>query len=162
MAHGRSNLWVLIATHSFAEIYEIHGLGKEVHKIKEFENPDARKKASEIYSDRATRSYMSFTHDRRGANEVDPHGEDLKRFVIKIGEFLHTAKLEFHFERLGIIAPPQVLGQLRLKLADDVLKSIAKEVAKEIPQSLHENERINQMCEFLDLWNHAAPPRKIV
>ena len=87
---------------------------------------------SELVSDRQGR-----THDRMGFHRhateprMDPHRYEKYRFARQIGDYLEHAESEGRFSSLVLIAPPQMLGDLRLTLPESVQRLVSEEVPKD-------------------------------
>ena len=151
-----TKIWALIANSGFAQVYEIKAGGKDIKEIFNIENPDGRLKNGEITSDRPGRAFDSMTGGKtRHAYETkyDPHTHEQHIFAHKLNEILKKGKEEKAYDELVIIAPPQFLGELKQVLSDNVKKAVTKEINKDLPPPIHEKERHEQLCKYLDLWN---------
>lgn len=149
-----STQWVLIANQSFAKIYEVKGHGRNIVEVWHLENPDGRKKGSEILSDRPGRAFDRMGVGRHSLQtKVDVHEHEQQVFAQKISTFLQSGLDKKAFDHLALIAPPHFLGDLKLALSSHLLASINKEVNKDLPEHLSEPERIEMMSKYLDLWN---------
>lgn len=148
-------MWVLTGNSSFIKIFEVKGKGKEFKEIFHFDNPDGRKKNGEINSDKPGRTFDKFGVGRHSySKEVDPHTHELKVFAHKLASCLQEGKVKNKFHELAFVAPSHFLGELRLVISEAVKKSISQEVHKDLPEHLKEHERVAQLCEYLELWNH--------
>lgn len=146
--------WALVANSSFAQIVEIKGRGREIRTIWELDDPDSKKKASEIYSDRDGRSNSSVGSVKYAlTNEVDYKTQLLKVFAHKIAGHLDKAIREGSFDELAIIAAPALLGELRLAFSDKVKSAIKTELSRDLTQALTQQELYDYLKEHLGLWN---------
>lgn len=151
-----STQWVVVANRSFAKIYEVKGLGREIKEIHYLENPDGRKKGSEIVSDRPGRAFDRMGGGRHALQtKVDIHEHEQQVFAHKIGAVLKAGLDKQEFDKLSIIAPSHFLGDVKQVLPNPVLKTIFKEVSKDLPEELNEQDRISLISKYLDLWNQA-------
>lgn len=150
-----STLWILVANRSFAKVYEVKGHGRQVTEIHHLDNPDGHKKNGEIFTDRPGRSFDSHGASRHAlVKEIDTHEREQKNFTKKISEFLQHGKDGKKYEELAFVAPAHFLGELHSTITPAIKKSIVKEVHKDLPEHLTEQDRIEHLCKYLDLWNH--------
>ncbi len=145
-------LWILVANSSFAQVYEVQGPAKNIQQVHFLDNPDGRKKGSEVYSDRPTRKFQSFGMSRHAVvNDVDYHTHVTEVFAHKISDLLKRGDDDHSFNELAIIAPTEFLGILHGKLPTHLKKVISKEIKKDLPQNLNEHERVQTIIKYLDL-----------
>lgn len=150
-------MWIVTANSSFAKIFEVKGHGKQIKEIRHLDFPQARKKGSEINSDRPGRSFDRMGKGRHAlSTEVSLHEHENQVFAKQIAEILRIAHDSNSFDQLALVAPPQFLGQLKLALNNGLKKSIVKEIHKDLPEHLSERERIDHLANYLDLWNRAS------
>jgi len=156
MAAAQEVLWIISANRSFAKIYEAKGHGREIKEIQHIENPDGRKKISEIVSDRPGRSFDSVGGGRHAlGTQVDAREHELQGFLHKLAHILDEGLKSKAYSQLALVAPPHVLGALVVEISDNVRKVLIKEVGKDLPERISNEERIEMLCKYLDLWNHA-------
>lgn len=150
-----TTFWVLIANSSFAKIYQVNGMGKDVKLIQEISFTNGRKKSGEVNTDKPGRAFDRIGMGRHAVGTaVDVHGHEIKIFAHQLAEILNKGKVDKKYDQLALIAPPQFLGELRHNLHEDAKKVLLKEVHKDLPDTLSEKELIDHMCNYLDLWNH--------
>jgi protein required for attachment to host cells len=99
-----------------------------VEQIFERDNPATREQGT----DRPGRSTASFGVARSAMEEVDWHHIAKERFAKEIAEALYHHAHANLFDRLIIIAPPKILGQLRKMFHVEVIARIAAEIPKEL------------------------------
>jgi len=146
--------WALVANSSYAIIYEVKNMGKEITIVERIPFPDGRKKASELNTDKPGRIFDSFGGARHAAsNRVDPHTHEQQIFAAMLCHYLHKARAENKFEELAIIAPPQFYGELHPHFSDSVRPCVIKHVTKDLPERLSDSERLEYLVKYLDLWN---------
>ncbi|MBJ7449761.1 MAG: host attachment protein [Parachlamydiales bacterium] len=146
------NLWVVVANKSYAEIYEVHGYGKEIRSVARIDHPDGRKKDGELVSDKPGRSSDSSGTARHAVEpKTLPHEVVEHEFAITICKLLE--KHHMQFKTLSIIAPPHLLSCLRKAMPKSLSSCIEKEINKDLPEYLSEKERQSHIIQYLDLWN---------
>lgn len=150
-----STLWIVVANRGFAKIYESTGHGHEIKEIYSVDNPDGKKKSGEILNDRPGRSFDSVGGGRHAlSTEVSVTAHEQQVFAKKLVGVLHEGNNAKAFDELAIVAPPHFLGALKVELTDPVRKKLTKEVGKDLPEYISDHERVEQLCKYLDLWNH--------
>lgn len=146
-----SKIWAILANCSFVEIYEREP-GKEIKKILHEDCPEGRERSGEILSDRPGRTFDSVGHGRHAVGtEVDVHLHELKIFAHRIAEIAHKGYSDLAYEKLVIIAPPQLLGELRRVLSDPVKKAIFKEIKKDLHERLTDAEKLDHLYRLLEI-----------
>lgn len=147
-------IWAVVANSSFAQVYQIKGHGKEIQEIHLFDNPDGRLRNGDFDSDKPGRAFDSLGGGRHAyEKQVDPHMHELKEFASKLSSFITKARNEKQFDELALVAPAQFIGVLRDSLSTHVQEMITKEVHKDLPLSITGKARLDQLSEYLDLWN---------
>lgn len=148
-------LWIVTANQSFAKVFEATGHGHQIKEIHHFENPDGRKKAGELVSDRPGRTFDRMGEGRHAySQEVSIKERVQQEFARKLASALQSGHEAKQFEELAIVAPEHFLGALNQEISDHVKKKVIKEAAKDLPEYLSEQERIDLLCKYLDLWNY--------
>jgi len=97
----------------------------------------------EIASDRPGRTFDSAGQGRHAKEEpTDPHRYEKKRFAHSLAERLETAVTRHEVDRLVVVLPPQLLGDLRAAMSAVLEKAVAAEVHKDLTNlPPHELER---------------------
>lgn len=151
-----STLWILTANSSFAKIYEVKGRGREIKELQHIDNPDGRKKSGEILNDRPGRAFDSMGGGRHAlGTQVDVKEHQKQIFAQQLVKLLQEGLEKKSFEELAIVAPAHFLGEIKRIVSDTLKKRIVKEVAKDLNERISEQDRIAQLCGYLDLWNHS-------
>lgn len=152
-----STLWVLTANRSFAKLYQVKNLGRDFQEILHIDHPDGRKKGSEIFTDRPGRSFDRVGGGRHAlSGHVDAHQHDQLVFTKELALILQEGLEKKSYDNIAIVAPSHFLGDLNIEISPAVKKKILKEIPRDLPEGLNEKERIQHLCEYLDLWNHKA------
>lgn len=155
-----STLWIVAANSSFAKIFEVKGLGRQIKEIQHIDFPQGRLKGTQVNSDRPGRAFDRMGKGRHAlTTEVNLHEHENKVFAHQIAEVLRSAHDSHTFDQLAIVAPPHFLGELKLAINDGVRKTIIKEIGKDLPERLTEKERLDLLANYLDLWNRASSSR---
>lgn len=127
-----TTIWILAANSSRATLYSADSPIAPLTQLAEFDNPDARAKASELGADRPGRTY-----DRHGAGrhamefELDPQEREQLRFAKALADTLEKGRVENAYERLVLVASPAFLGMLREQLAAPLRSMVSLEVDKD-------------------------------
>ena len=80
---------------------------------------------------------------RSAVEATDWHRVEKRNFAREIAERLHRNASKGAFSELVIVAPPQILGDLRKELAKDVETRIVAEIAKDLTKHpVHEIEKM--------------------
>jgi protein required for attachment to host cells len=148
-------IWVLTANRSFAKVYEVKNLGRDFLEILHLDHPDGRKKGAEIFTDRPGRSFDSVGGGRHAlSTAVDVHEHDQQVFTKQLATLLQEGLEKKSFTGIAIVAPSHFLGDLNLVMSPAVKKKVVKEIPRDLPEGLNEKDRIQHLCDYLDLWNH--------
>jgi len=99
-----------------------------VEHILERDNPPTREQGT----DRPGRYASSQGVARSAMDEVDWHHLAKERFASELAEALYRHVHAKRFERLVIVAPPKILGDLRRAFHAEVVDRIAAEIPKEL------------------------------
>ena len=99
-----------------------------VEQILERDNPPTREQGT----DRPGRSNASVGVARSAMEETDWHDIAEERFAGELAEALYRHAHANLFEKLVIIAPPKILGNLRKALHAEVTARVAAEIPKEL------------------------------
>ncbi|QHO75332.1 Host attachment protein [Bradyrhizobium sp. CCBAU 051011] len=103
-------------------------LNLEVEQVLEQENPATREQGT----DRPGRSIQSVGTARSAMEQADWHYLAEERFAGTIAEALYRLAHGNHFDRLVVVAPAKVLGNLRQAFHAEVAERIVAEVPKEL------------------------------
>lgn len=135
--------WVMVGDGEKALFFRNEGDGEypnlQVLNVWEQDNP----KTSEQGADRPGRSFSS-TSDRRSAmQETNWHKLEKHRFAKQVADALYTAAHAGDYDKLILVAPPMILGDLRKSIHAEVSEKVTAEVAKDLTHMpSHEIERL--------------------
>ena len=99
-----------------------------VEQILEQDNPPTREQGT----DRPGRANASFGAARSAMEEADWHHIAKERFAAELADALYRHALANRFEKLVIIAPPKVMGDLRKAFHAEVAERVVAEIPKEL------------------------------
>lgn len=127
LEHG---LWVVVADGEKALFLRNEGDAqypnlKVVRELQE-ENPPTREQGT----DRPGRYHDGATANKSGFAETDWKRIGKERFAEEIGDTLYRLAHRGAFERIVLVAPPVVLGEMRRKLHKEVSERVVGEVPK--------------------------------
>ena len=105
-----------------------HQVKLVVEQVLERNNPPTREQGT----DRPGRSNASVGVARSAMEETDWHTIAEERFAGELADALYRHAHANLFERLVIIAPPKILGNLRKALHAEVADRVAAEIPKEL------------------------------
>ena len=128
----KRGLWVVVADGEKALFLENRGDTQypdlQVVQEMEQENPATREQGS----DRPGRYSDGPSIHRSAVEDTDWHRLGKERFADEIAERLYKLAHRGAFKEMVLIAPPQVLGEIRRKLH----KEVAEKITVEIPKTL--------------------------
>lgn len=143
MSELKIGTWVLVADGEKALFLQNDGDEMDpdlnVRRIEEQENPPTRDQAA----NRRGRVFQSAGDGRSAYEDTDWHEFEKERFAKEVAEILYKQGHKGAFDKLVIVAGPQVLGVLREELHVEV----ADKVIAEIPKTLtgHPIDAIEKM-----------------
>ena len=105
-----------------------HQVKLEVEQILQQDNPATREQGT----DRPGRSVSTIGTARSAVEEVDWHHIAKERFAGEIAEALYRHAHDNHFDKLVVIAPAKILGNLRKAFHAEVTDKIVGEISKEL------------------------------
>lgn len=149
MAGIETGTWVLVADGEKALFLEnVADAGNPnlvVRRISAQENPPTREQASGAPG----RVQDSMSGSSRSYGETDWHRLQKHLFADEMAKLLYREAHRGTFRHVVLVAPPQVLGELRAKLHREVAEKVAGEIPKTLTKHpLPEIERI--VSEALD------------
>lgn len=143
--------WVLVADGKTAQIYSpvsvehrvpLTGTGRHrptrmkqtleltpiLARPLEAEPPEAyetgRNRTGMVFQSASSARHMAAPH-------MDARDEVRNQFADRIARLLNTAKMGEAFDRLVLIAPPKMLGEIRVHLTEKILHKVTASLAKE-------------------------------
>jgi protein required for attachment to host cells len=130
MAKLAHDIWVVVADGEKALFLRNEGDAKypnlQVMRELSEENPPTREQGT----DRPGRYHDGPSAHRSAVEETDWHRVAKERFAEEIAQRLYKWAHRGDFERLVIVAPPLVLGEMRQKLHKEVTDRVEAEISK--------------------------------
>jgi protein required for attachment to host cells len=124
--------WIVAADASRARFLQVADRERLV-EVEDFVNPEGRLHNREINSDAKGRFRGP---DRPGGHSSDDEERTVEHysevFAKRVADYLDKARNEHRYERLVLVAPPKLLGQIRKELAKEVEKLVVDELDKDL------------------------------
>lgn len=131
--------WILVADGSRARVFLVLGQRRDLEPVDDMEISTDHRRASEMGPDAPGRSFESVGAARHSvAPRTDPERIEEQRFAGLIIERLDQAAGHSRFDKLILVAPPRMLGDLRAALTPRLTGLLAATLAKDltkIPQA---------------------------
>lgn len=128
--------WILIADGARAQIFANHGPGKGIEAVEGAAFKGNHRPDREIMSDKPGRSFESVGETRHAyESHHDPHDELKRKFAAELAAHLDARLGEKAFDRLIVVAPPQMLGDLRSELSQSVRAAVYAELDKDLTKT---------------------------
>jgi len=99
-----------------------------VENVLQQENPPTREQGT----DRPGRVHARLGPQRSAVEDTDWHQLAEERFAVEVADALYRLAHANHFQRLIVVAPPEVLGTLRKAFHKEVRDRLEAEVPKEL------------------------------
>lgn len=125
--------WILVANGTQAFIARNRGPGHGIEKDleREFEGPNIPSR--EIMADVPGRTFDSGGQGRHAMERpTDPRRHNQQEFAREIAAFIDKAENWKKFDRLILVAAPQMLGELRTFLSTSSKNKLTGELAKDL------------------------------
>jgi protein required for attachment to host cells len=125
--------WFLVADGARARIVETTGSNKEVRMVDLGQLEAESRPSRELGSDRPGRVSESVGQQRHAIEpRKDPHRGLETLFAHQLVDILDERLASKSFDRLVLVAPPVMLGDLRKALSEALRAVVAAEVAKDL------------------------------
>ena len=130
--------WILVADGAGARIVENNGPGKGLEPALNYEFAASHAPTRDIGSDKPGRGKGGGSHHVMDP-KVNWHNFEKHLFAGAMAEVLEKADNNHVFDALVIVAPPEIMGELRKKLNPNVKSKITAELGKDLTHlSLHD------------------------
>ena len=128
--------WVLVADGARARILENSGPGHALTGIEGLVFASGHAATHELVSDREGRSYSSHGHARSAIeSRSDPHRELKTKFAGVLADMLSRELEAGAYQRLVLVAPPEMLGDLRAAISGEVRAKVVGESAHDLTKT---------------------------
>ena len=125
--------WILVADGTHAIIARNRGPGHGIEKDLEHEFHGQNIPEREIMSDAPGRAFDSAGQGRHALERPsDPQRNNQQAFAREIAAYLDKAAGRKQFDRLVLVAAPQMLGELRKCLSSAAEAKVTSELAKDL------------------------------
>jgi len=122
--------WVVVADRSRARIFSVETPRGPLTELEDLVHPESRAHDRDLTSDRPGRSsdnHVLGTAHGKGDQQA-------QEFAREIADRLENGRVGAQFERLVVVAAPDVLGLLRKTMNGPLLKTVTREVLKNLTQ----------------------------
>ena len=134
--------WILVADGEKALFLENMGDGElpnfEIRRVEEQDNPPSREQGANVPG----RMSDGGTGHRSAVEDTDWHQLGKERFAAEIADILYKMAHRQRFEKIVIVAPPKILGEMRQHFHKEVQAKIVGEVDKDLTN--HPVDRIEK------------------
>ncbi len=125
--------WVLVANQSQARVFEAEKRAGKLHELEALIHPESRLNGRDLISDAPGRAFDSGALGRHAmGNASQLHRLNGQRFAREIAHTLERGRVEGRYEKLYIVAEPQMVGSLREALKPPTRAIIAGETGKNL------------------------------
>jgi protein required for attachment to host cells len=151
MTKRHPTTWILVCDGARGRIFSHESGTKGLTVVTRAGNAEAHRRTRELGSDRPGRTHESTHTGQRHAMEprVDWHRFEKARFAQEMAAVLDRAALDGAMDRLVLVAPPQVLGDLRQALGAHGKGKLAGEINKDLT-NLEAAELVIQLDEWIN------------
>lgn len=128
--------WILIADGGRARVLEATGIGHGLHEVEASEAANPTPPAHLLGRAPPGRVYESVGHQRHGIEpRQDPHQALETSFACQLAATLDSALKRDAYDRLVVVAPARMLGDLRKALTPEVRNAVLAEVSKDLTKT---------------------------
>lgn len=131
-----TDYWVLVADQSRARLFYSDKIRTELNELETMINPDARVQESELVESERGRYVGEAGSNHRGSHAFEPatslHKQYAQRFADELATRLEKGATERAYQRLIIVAAPEMLGLLRESLGNNSRKCLHNSVDKDL------------------------------
>jgi len=141
--------WILVAHEAGARLFASDGIGDGLALLESIDHPEGRARDRDIDSDRPGRSFRKNSGDPRRASmgqSESPHDRVVSDFSRALADKLKHGRVQHHFDRLVLVAPPRFLGLLRSALDGPTSQLVIGSIHKDLATS-NEAELIQHLGE---------------
>ncbi len=126
----KSDIWVITAdTHKARLFRAAEPHSKQIEEIKTFLQPDTVLPERELASDNLGRHAHSMRVPR-----TSPKEKRVLEFAREVAHFLETEHKRGEFYKLGLVAAPSMLGELRAQFSPELERDLCFEIDKNLTQ----------------------------
>jgi protein required for attachment to host cells len=146
--------WIVVVDGTRARIFEAERLPATLHEVEDLIDPSGRLPERELGHDRPGRVYESVGRARHAVSPpTSVRQRHREQFAGQIADRVELALAQGRFRKLGLVAPPAMLGVLRSALSPQCRARCGLELASDIGG--YGRVQIERHLA------HAAPPAKV-
>ena len=138
-------VWVINSNSNTCRIYQYNKPTSKLDLINEISHPDLKAKVSEMVSDKPGKYKASKSARGAYSPPSDPKEVKIDNFLHEIADLINQERFKNAFNKLILIAPPQVEGILMLHMDKHVKEMIICSIQKDL---IHLNQK--DLLEVLD------------
>lgn len=131
----KNDIWVLLADTHRARLFraaEPHS--QEMEEIKTFLHPDTALPERELVSDTVGRYSQGGEQYHPKLPRTSPKDKRILEFAREVAGYLETEHKKGQFYKLGLVAAPGMLGELRAQFSSELEKDLCFEIDKNFTQ----------------------------
>ncbi len=124
---------IVVADAGRAQVFVNDSKEGTIEPIQAFENATVHLRSRDLVSDKPGRSIESVGgahHAEEPRN--DPHRLAKAAFAKQMADYVERGAVEKKFDSLVLVAPPQMLGDLRGVLGENASAKVTREIAKDL------------------------------
>lgn len=129
-----AEFWVVVADESSARLFETNKIRAELNEFETLTNPEARLHEAELVATKRGRAFGSPGGGNR--HTVEPPTSEREqaaiRFCKHIAERLEQGADSRAYNRLILLAPPDLLGRLRRELGQNAQARLDRSIGKDV------------------------------
>lgn len=127
--------WIVVMDGSRARVFEAERLPSALREVEDLIDPAGRLQEHEIGTERPGRSFESVGAARHAlSGRTTARQRHRAQFAKRVADRVDEALAQGRFRRLGLIAPPAMLGELRQALSPRCRSRCSLELASDIGQ----------------------------
>jgi protein required for attachment to host cells len=131
----KTDIWILSADAHTARLFCAESPhSKEIVEIETFLQPETVLKEQDLVSDGLGRYNQAGDQHHPKLPRTSPKDKRIQEFARHLGDYLETEHNKGHFAKLGLVAEPHMLGELRSQLSPNLARDICFEIDKNFTQ----------------------------
>lgn len=128
-----TDYWVVVADESSARLFATDKIRAELEEFETLTNPEARLHEQDLVAGRRGRSFDSRGENRHAIEpQTSARDQAARRFAKTITDKLEQGAGSHTYNRLILVAPPEMLGLLRQTLGGNARKLLHHTVGKDL------------------------------
>lgn len=124
--------WVLIADAAHARAYQSTGQDRPLEPVPGFDMNESVPYARDLSDHQPGSSQPSVGSAHHTVGASDPRRDAKRNFATRVADALEDAQQEGAYDKLVIVCPPAMLGDLRAALPKAVTKHVIAELDKDL------------------------------